>query len=177
MGKEMTWIGEHLAEWLNSENAFGCSDESRQRTLTFVLQLAALRENWRKGVKLEEKEKDSINAALRRYPWVLQLQGISSAGVPGFADDESEGDEAQTYAKMAIDLARAKLLDRLRKCARCQLWFFAKRLESEYCSRNCYRAHYRGTEKYKVLNRKHQRQFYKRHYSANRKGKRNAKKR
>jgi hypothetical protein len=177
MDKGMAWRGRHLAEWLNSENSWGSSEESKQRTLSFILQLASLRENARKGVKLEKKEKDSINAALRRYPWVLQLQGVTSAGVPGFAEDESEGDEAQTYAKMAIDLTRANLLARLRKCAHCQLWFFAKRPEGEYCSRNCYLANYRTTEKFKALNRKHQRQFYERHYSANRKGKHNAKKR
>ena len=112
MDEEMAQKGAILAEWLNSENAWGCSEESKQSTLGFILQLTALRENARKGVKLEEKERDSINAALRRYPWVLQLQGISSAGVPAFitfVEDES-ADEAQTWAKMAIDLTRANLL-------------------------------------------------------------------
>ncbi len=177
MDEEMAQKGAILAEWLNSENAWGCSEESKQSTLGFILQLTALRENARKGVKLEEKERDSINAALRRYPWVLQLQGISSAGVPAFitfVEDES-ADEAQTWAKMAIDLTRANLLDRLRKCAHCQLWFFAKRPEAEYCSVKCRLAHFRTTERGKALNRKHQRQFYERHYAASRrKGKHTA---
>ncbi len=180
MNEEMAERGRHLAGWLNSENSWGSSEESKQRTLAFILQLTALRENARKGVKLEEKEKDSINAALKRYPWVLQLQGVTSAAVPAFVLCEAyeSADEAQTYAKMAIDLTRANLITRLRKCAHCQLWFFAERPEGEYCSRKCYRARYRTTEKFKALNRKHQRQFYQRHYSANRrKGKHDAKKR
>lgn len=180
LGSEIANDGEFLAGWLNSDDGWGYSSESQQHTKELVLQLASLRDSTAKRMKLGDGEKDSINAALARYPSVLRLVKISRTGVPVFMDWQAAPEEGQTWAAMVINLARAGHLDRLRRCVNCRAWLFAKRnTRAVYCSTPCRQKIWRANPENKEKNREYQRDHYERlkQRLERLKEKRNAKKR
>jgi hypothetical protein len=96
-----------------------------------------------------EREKDAhklqrrLNRQLRvysQYPQI-RLAEISTAGMlRPFIVFETPGNAP--YAEHIIvdalgGLLRESLLDRERRCMRCNRWYFAKKEDSRYCTRSC----------------------------------------
>ncbi len=134
--------GPLLAGFLNaSDGSWGYPAEPHRRVRELVLQLATLREKADQQILPSDEETDAINASLKNYPWVLRViyrtmiraGKISRLPKPVFTDWQAAPDAAQSFAVMAINLARSGRLERLRRCAYCRAWFFAKDPRGTYC--------------------------------------------
>lgn len=106
------------------------------------------------------KETAFINATLRRYAWTVQLSSFGLEGRPIFTDHPTDAPEGCASIRSVIDLAKAGLLDRLRRCAYCRLWFFGIQSNAAYCSAPCRQQKYRSKPKVKARTRKYAREYY-----------------
>jgi hypothetical protein len=109
-----------------------------------------------------------LNRDLRRYqfrPWIVPHYdenwhtarwGLNwYSGRPG--RDPMHTREA---LDMIFDLARAGHLSRLRRCAQCRNWLYARFRHQIFCSTKCQQKDYRETEAFKA----HRRQYMRRRY-------------
>jgi hypothetical protein len=109
-----------------------------------------------------ERKKEDFNAPLRAQTWHIELDGFierNGKAVPSFIELPSEGSEAGKMFRL-IQLARAGLIDRLKKCAWCGIWFFARKSWAECHSKACYKAKTRSTEEFRERNRVDQVKYY-----------------
>lgn len=58
-----------------------------------------------------------------------------------------------------VELARVGSVDRVRRCAECSKWFFARIEHQAYCDRDCQQAHFRGSEHFKAHRSAYMRQY------------------
>jgi hypothetical protein len=182
--KDAAHDGEFVAAWLNSADGWGYSRESQERLKSLVMQLNAMSEKALHGKNIEKDELNAINVELERFPWVVRLAGFQPSGAPVFFQKALTSKKGHTWLEMIIQIVLAGLLDRLRRCAHCGSWFFAKKPKGIYCSTRCRQARFRSTPEYKTMNREYQRKHYQRWHSIGaargknwRKEKQNAKKR
>jgi hypothetical protein len=169
--------GAILARFLNLASAEPLLRSEGHAVEQVASQLTALTEDaFRRRVKLSseeiarrraerEKKLEQFNALLRPHTWELQLVGWSDKGTPVFCDLPSSGTGAEMF--ILIQLARAQLLDRLRKCAKCGTWFFARRPRAKFCSTSCRKAEFRSTEEFQKQNEKYQKKYYRNKLSPN----------
>jgi hypothetical protein len=128
----------------------------------------------RARIRAEDEEKlNRFNALLLPHTWSLELVGWNNnnkggRAVPVFVDMPNLASNA-TYMSMLIQLARAGLLDRLRKCAGCGKWFFARKPWGEFCSTACRKEKFRSTPEYQQENREFQRDYFRKKLSVNQK--------
>lgn len=184
--EEIAQNGEFVAAWMNSADGWGASPEAQKRTISLVERLGELRANAIKKLPVDEAEITAVNDSLQKYPWVLRVFVSPDQGKLGFLKFPAPGTEAegQTWLRMVVQLMEAGLLDRLRRCAHCGIWFYANRPKGKFHSTACRQVYFRSTAEYREQNREYQRKYYKDWRSAatgkqakERKGKRNAKKR
>lgn len=156
--------GEFIAEWLNS-NGWGYLVEEQQRLKALLLELNGVRAA--KRLEIGEAELGPVNELLKEYPWVLELQSPKTR--PGKAPSprlyfvtEPAGrmEQGHTWLKMLIRLMSLGLLDRMRPCANCGCWFYARLPKAEYHSTLCRQAHFRSTHS-KEEKAEYQKNYYK----------------
>lgn len=139
-----------------------------------------------------DQRRRSFNALLEPHTWCLYLAGWNKKGTPVFVDMPTL-DGSGDWMLCLIRLARAHLVDRLRKCAQCGVWFFALTPWAQYCSTPCRKTHFRSNPEFQKRNTKYQRNYFRKQCSVNKdhyrkglspaevrelkKGKRHAKKR
>jgi hypothetical protein len=82
--------------------------------------------------------------------------------VPLYAQQQTDDRIPTFLLEDLLMLARNGSLLRVRRCAlpSCQRFFYAKRGDHEYCSRNCRRKRTRETQKFKKKNQQYQRRHY-----------------
>lgn len=61
---------------------------------------------------------------------------------------------------MILDLAKMGYLSRLRPCAHCQTWLYAKFRHQNFCSMKCQQKHYTQSEEWKAHRREYMRRYY-----------------
>lgn len=111
---------------------------------------------------------EELNRDLKRYqfrPWVLPHYDqnwhtarwgvIWCSGRPG-RDPMQAGEALDTI----FDLARAGQLSRLRRCAHCTNWLFARSRHQIFCSTKCQQKHYTKTEAFRAHRRQYMRHRY-----------------
>ena len=110
------------------------------------------------GVKL-------VNDVLAKHKWITQLNvGGSHLSFVESADawsvEEIRNGESLTnfHCGIIITLAKFSMLDRIRTCAHCDIWFFGT---GTYCSPKCKQAAYRGTPEFKAHANAYQKKYYK----------------
>lgn len=64
-----------------------------------------------------------------------------------------------TVLQLMLDLARAGYLGRLRRCAYCEKWLYAKFRHQDYCSTKCQQEHYRKSEEWRSKRRIYMRDY------------------
>ncbi len=140
--------GKFLAGWLNSDDGWGYPKETQARLTKLVERFRELREKALAGTE-------------------LRLVGFTSTGTPQFFNRYPGGvtEQGQTWAEMILTIARAGLIDRLRLCKQCKLWFFARRPESESCSKKCRQDYYRSKPEKKARHRNQASKHYREHLS------------
>jgi hypothetical protein len=84
---------------------------------------------------------NQLNAFLETCAEYPQVFLARSYGMPPRLVQEFAPVAAGAMRRNAVSatcaLVRYELLDRIRRCQRCGRWFFAKKSDSKYCSRNC----------------------------------------
>jgi len=159
--------GKFLAGWLNSDDGWGYPKETQAQLIKLVERFREMREKALAGTEIQKEEFGPINAELELHPWVLRLVGFTSTGTPQFFNRYPGGvtEQGQTWAEMILTIARAGLIDRLRLCKQCKLWFFARRPESESCSKKCRQDYYRSKPEKKARHRNQASKHYREHLS------------
>jgi hypothetical protein len=125
-----------------------------------LLQLSTLIERAVKGGKVEDKELDPINKALALFPSVTQLVRISPGGHATFFTNCLVSAKQHDMGQIVLRLLDEGLLDRLRRCAQCGIWFFASVPKAKFHSTACRQENFRSTLEYKEKNRAYQRDWY-----------------
>jgi hypothetical protein len=113
---------------------------------------------------------NELNRDLRRYqfrPWLsphydadwhtIRWGVIWYSGHPG-RDPMQMGEALDTI----FDLARAGQLNRLRRCARCRIWLYAKSRHQNYCSTKCQQKQFTQSDRFKEHRRAYMRDRYRR---------------
>ena len=102
-----------------------------------------------------------INKELRRYmvhPSLLfQVEDRWSVGFKPF----SKGSE---LVSRFIRLAETGLLLRVRRCRKCEQWFFARYYHQAFCSHKCRQKNFRESEKGKLQRREYMREYMRERY-------------
>ena len=71
---------------------------------------------------------------------------------------------ASEALELILKLTQAGDLSRLRRCAQCQEWLFARFEHQKFCSTKCQQKHYTQSETWKAHRRRYMRGYYKKHY-------------
>jgi hypothetical protein len=133
-------------------------------------------EKYRRQMQIEEL-KAHLNAELSRYkfiPFVLMGSGSDCLSVVWHRDWRIEMEEPKKppekllegqYLEMLLNLARSRLLKRLRHCNHCGNWLYAKFRHQEFCSTKCQQKHYTQSEDWKAHRREYMRGYYQRTYA------------
>jgi hypothetical protein len=66
--------------------------------------------------------------------------------------------------QMILDLAKAGLLNRLRRCSRCHKWLYAKFRHQSFCSTICQQKHYAKSEEWRAKRREYMRRYRQSNY-------------
>jgi len=66
---------------------------------------------------------------------------------------------AGTAVQLILDFARAGQLSRLRRCSRCQKWFFAGFRHQTFCSTPCQQKHYTHSDEWRAKRREYMRGY------------------
>ena len=157
--KSLADSGDFVAGWLSDpESDWGYGRESQQQAADLVLALVTLREKVLKGIKADQTEQEIavINDMLARYPYVLRLGKVSRGGAFEFYERISPGG----LIDIIFRLARAGVLDRLRQCAHCGKWFFARNPRGIFHDTKCRQAAHHSSAEYREKNREYQRTYY-----------------
>jgi hypothetical protein len=113
--------------------------------------------------RAEQDEKlRQFNALLEPHTWHLYLVGWNGEGgkaAPVFVDMPTLGTQADLMFRL-IQIARAGLINRLRICAGCGIWFFARKPWGKFHSDACKKATNRSTPEFKEANKNFQRKYY-----------------
>ena len=166
--KKLAEAGDFLVAWLGDpESDWGYGPDSQQQATDLVLALVALRERVIKGTSVAQAEQEiaAINEMLERYPYVLRLGQVSRGGAFSFYERISPGG----LIEIIFRLARAGVLDRLRKCARCSEWFFARTPKGVFCKNSCRQAAFRAKPESVEENKNYQSKYFREQLSVNKK--------
>jgi hypothetical protein len=157
--------GEFLAGWLNSDG-WGHPVEAQKRLTSLLLELGAVREKSRAGLEIGSPELGAVNELLKEYPWVLQLRSVHPSRTAKrsrliFVNRPAVPiEQGHTWLGMLLDLMSSGMLDRLRTCAHCGCWFYARLPKAKYHSTSCRQANFRSTAEFQEENKKYQRNYY-----------------
>jgi hypothetical protein len=114
-----------------------------------------------------EHRVEKFNAThLRPHTWTVELSGWRE-GTPVFFDRPSAGKTTNLFT--LIELARLQLLDRLRKCAHCGIWFFATKPWAIFHDTLCRKAAARSEPGFQERHRKYQGNYFRKKLSVNQK--------
>jgi hypothetical protein len=69
--------------------------------------------------------------------------------------------------RWVLQLIAQRAIHKVRKCQQCSAWFFARRLDQQFCKASCRRKHFETTEEFKATRRQYMRKWYKLQKSAN----------
>jgi len=171
--------GSSLARYLNRALAEPLLRSSVQPVERIVLRLTAMTDEisreWAAFTSRIKPSPDGItrvrseqlrqfNALLEPHTWHLYAVGWRRKGdraVPVFCDMPTLGTDSMADLMFSIiQLARAGLLDRLRKCAGCGIWFFARKPWAKFHSDACKKKTHRSTPEFKQKNKVDQRNYY-----------------
>ncbi len=128
-------------------------------------------EKYRRQLEIEER-KSLLNRKLARYrflPYAWPSQGGQWVVVwriqhraPQKRKVHHRGimqlDDAAPL-QMILDLARARYLNRLRKCSHCHKWLYAIYRHQRFCSTSCQQKYYRGSEEQRKYRREYMRNY------------------
>lgn len=107
-----------------------------------------------------------INRELRRFrflPFVSPLMGkwdlrwLISHQKGRTSTKKSLGDGVALH--LILDFAKAGYLNRLRRCLRCQEWFYASVRHQNFCSTNCQQKHYADSDEWRTKRRDYMRNY------------------
>jgi hypothetical protein len=103
---------------------------------------------------------------MRPHTFHLELIGLNQKRIPVFVEfpTGTTSDEMM----IVIRLAREQLLDRLRRCDWCGIWFFAPKVWARFCSTQCQQEQFRSAPDFKKRNKKYQRDWFRKQASKNR---------
>ena len=168
--------GEFLAQLLNgavtkrNRRAWQLQQDLRKLftgVASLTAKLAATSDTeWSVGVQRLTNDVNTLLGTCAEYPQVIavRMRGAAPHLVQVFAPTNSDSWRHNAISAICA-LVRYGLLDRVRQCQRtadyhgevCGRWFFAKKSDSLYCSRDCQK---RPTEE----DRQRKREYAKRHY-------------
>jgi hypothetical protein len=166
--------GELLAFWLNGDG-WGNTVEDQQRLKSLLTELSNVREKSRGGMEIGESDLKPVNELLNQYPWILQVYSshpspTANRSLLSFLPRPAgRRDQGHAWLSMLVELMSSGLLDRLRMCATCGYWFYARLPKAQYHSAACRQAHFRALPTYQGKNKTYQAQHYREHYSPNKK--------
>jgi hypothetical protein len=158
-------------------------EEVRARLRELKATLLSLSELQRKSLNRELFHPDElkpINETLARYKWITQYVVADVGAEDGGPDlvlysqsEPADGavsvDDAiglsrlriQRLSEWIVELAKADLLDLVRRCGYCQRWFFAKsRYRGFFCTPQHQQAAHKSTPEFKEKAREYQKQYY-----------------
>jgi hypothetical protein len=72
---------------------------------------------------------------------------------------------ASEALELILRLTQAGDLTRLRHCAHCQKWLYAKFRHQNFCSAKCQQKHYTQSDEWKAHRRAYMRRYYQKHFS------------
>lgn len=124
-------------------------------------------ENINRGRAERRERLEKFNAIhLRPYTWHVELVGFGKEG-PSFCDLPTSIGGPTGLMFTMIQLARIQLLDRLRKCAHCSIWFFALKPWARCHDKLCAKALERSRPGFKKRNKEYQGEYFRNHLSVN----------
>jgi hypothetical protein len=103
---------------------------------------------------------------LRPHTWHVELTGWNK-GVPVFVDLPTSITSTPSLMFTLVQLARVQLIDRLRKCAHCEIWFFALKPWARFHNELCRKAAARSEPGFQEKNRDYQRNYFRESLSVN----------
>ena len=120
------------------------------------------------GPKKMDRPLNKLNRDLRRYvfrplvaPWYDSYWHSTRWVVHWYSGRPGRKPIAKfAPLDMIFDLARAGLLNRLRRCSHCRNWLYAKSKVQIFCSTKCQQRHFTATEAFKAHRREYMRRWY-----------------
>jgi hypothetical protein len=128
-----------------------------------------------------EKKRALLNNELAKYKFTPRAEVFAGGGGSGASEwvtwwrrDSREASEpglrmiASEALELILKLTHIGYLSRLRRCARCQKWLYAKSRQQSYCSVKCQQKNFTQTEEWKAHRRAYMREYYRRTYGRTR---------
>lgn len=160
-----------LVRWLNAEQK--TPDHRRierlldklaayvQAVLSFRPESERQVASWTRGVAMPGL--NELQKELARYRMRPQLRATAGQYGPASSELVFGWDCGQSRAAQMVllitDLGRDGLLWRIRRCRRCQLWFFARGKGNDFCSIKCRQAAYKSSPEWWEYRRKYMRRY------------------
>ncbi len=119
-----------------------------------------------------ERRKAALNRELARYRFTpyAYTTGPNQWTVIWWRERERpERPDVMTEGQaleLILNLARSRHLNRLRHCARCERWLYAKFRHQNFCSAKCQQKQYTDTEEFRAHRREYMRDRYHDQFSA-----------
>jgi len=169
----------HLAEWLNGEESsrIGADRDERRKELRgearirvriaqLVQDLNTNAETFIREGKSDAKLTEQIDRELSRYALkVSAWQVHHDSKYKTFSEprwifrwDSNAGERAAQMIFTIARLGERGLLARVRMCARCSRWFYAKFNHQRFCGKKCQLLHYQTSEEWKARRRERYRE-------------------
>jgi hypothetical protein len=114
-----------------------------------------------------EKKEEQFNQLMRpytSYKHFLGFKEVKGRPVPQFVDMPVG---VGTFIPELLEIVRAGHIDRLRKCGKCEDWFFSLKTWGKFCSSACKMASKRAKPGFTERNRVDQRNHYRKRLSPN----------
>lgn len=128
-----------------------------------------------------EKKRTLLNNELAKYKFIPRAEVFAGGGGCGASEwgiwwrrDSGEASEpglrmiASEALELILRLTHIGYLSRLRRCARCQKWLYAKSRQQNYCSVTCQQKNFTQTEEWKAHRRAYMREYYRKTYGRTR---------
>jgi hypothetical protein len=152
------WLNDHEAQRIGAERDERSAEaRTRKRIAQLVQDLNRSAETFIREGKPDAALTEKIDQELSRYALKVKTLHVQDEGQYKtfaepkwiFAWNSSAGARAAEMIFRIVRLGERGLLGRVRECARCEKWFYAKFNHQRFCGKKCQLQHYQTSEEWK----------------------------
>jgi hypothetical protein len=147
--------GGRVVRWLNSQH----ESKAGLRVARILLLLGQIREEHPTTPAESKTLIPELQSLLRNWRVWASLNGpYLDPKQPLLFHWKSNKPEGDLLLHL-VRLSETNLLDRVRRCSKCRIWFFARFRHQRYCTTRCQQSAYKTSEEWKDRRRKYMREY------------------